>query len=469
MTPMAQARIWWLAAWTGRLLLLGAVAFWWGAVVIPQLLRLSFPRLPASITPWQLDPGLEGNVATAVSAAGLCTVALLALAAAVRSRGRRSGWVGVGGWAALAATGAYLAWDEVAAFHETLRPAFLGEQISEVDRAFFWPVLLSPLILAFVAVMGIFARRALRNPAVRAPFVLALVAWLLVVAHELSFPFVFKGRADVLGVLIEETLEFGGTLLFGLGAALALRGDAAAQVGSGGFAVRRVSALLVGMMAVVAVLGSLAAVFLFRAPLIDASAPGAWADTFVIKLEDQEAVVQEFRMPAAPVRFLEFRLSNCAPSRAPGIAAVRVTRAGVSSSVLSTGSVRVPVGDCPRRHAIELLPPLTATEGQRLAAHVAADVEQGSDLGVGATKDRYAAGGLSVNGVAAWPDQHLDFVAFGAAEPSASKLHGLWQLFRSDWRWPVLAVDLVISLALVTLLPMLLLAGLRATATRSDR
>ena len=90
---------------------------------------------------------------------------------------------------------------------------------------------------------------------------------------------------------------------------------------------------------------------------------------------------------------------------------------------------------------------------------VVADVEQGSDVGIGATKNRYAAGRLWVNGEPAWPDQNLEFAAYGAAEPSASKFHGLWRLFRSDWRWPVLAADLVISLTLITLIPLLLAAS----------
>ena len=411
---------------------------------------------------------MEGNVTTAVSAAGLATMALLAFAAAVQSGHRRAGWIAVGGWTALAATGAYLAWDEAAAFHETIRPALSGDLISRVDRAFLWPVVLSPLILAFVAAMGFFVRQELRQPAVRAPFVLGLAAWLLAVAHEVSFPVVFKGRAEVLEVVIEETFEFGGTLLFALSAAIALRDHRASRLRLRVFAGGRVRTLLFGTMATVAALAVLAVVFLFRAPLIDARAPGAWADAFVIRLDDQEAVAQEFRMPAAPVRFLELRLSNCAPSGSPGIAAVRVADSEATSSVLSEGSVQVPVGDCPRWHSVELLPPLAAMEGQRLVAQVVVDAEQGSDLGVGVTKNRYAAGRLWVNGEPAWPDQNLEFAASGATEPSASKFYGLWRMFGSDWRWPVLAADSVIALTLITLIPLLLVATVRAPRSRQS-
>ncbi len=470
MNPTAQVRVWRLAIWAGRLLLLGAVAFWWGAVVIPQLLRLSFPDLlPAGATPWQLNPDREGNVATVVSSAGLSIMALLALAAAVRSGCRQAGWVAVGGWTALAATGAFLAWDEVAVFHETLEPSLSDEVISRGEQPILWPLVLSPLIVAFAVVMGLFVRKELHQPAVRAPFVLGLVAWLLAVAHEASYPFVFSGRAYVLEIVIEETLEFGGTLLFGLSAAVALRSDTASQNWFGRFAGRHMPTLLFGTMATVVVLGGLAVVFVFRALLIDARAPSTAANAFVIRLDDQESVAQGFRMPAAPVRFLDLRLSNCARSGPSGTAAVRVTESGATSSVLSEGSVKVPVGDCPRWHSVELLPPLTATEGQRLVVQVVADVEQGSDLGIGATKNRYAAGRLWVNGEPAWPDQNLDFAAYGAAEPSASKFHGLWRLFRSDWRWPVLAADLVISLTLITLIPLLLAASVYSRRPRPSR
>ena len=51
-----------LAEWTGRVLLLGAVAFWWGAIVIPRLVDLAFPGfLPSGVTPLHLNPDREGH------------------------------------------------------------------------------------------------------------------------------------------------------------------------------------------------------------------------------------------------------------------------------------------------------------------------------------------------------------------------------------------------------------------------
>ena len=110
---------WRLAEWTGRVLLVGAVAFWWGAVVIPQLVSMIFPDvLPWSALPRQLNPNLEGTLANTVSAAALAVVALLALGNTVRSlkvqdtRNR----IEIGGWAVLAVTAAYLATDEILDF-----------------------------------------------------------------------------------------------------------------------------------------------------------------------------------------------------------------------------------------------------------------------------------------------------------------------------------------------------------------
>ena len=45
------------AWWGGRVLLLGAVAYWWGTIVVPRLVSLVFPQwLPADAIPWHLDP-----------------------------------------------------------------------------------------------------------------------------------------------------------------------------------------------------------------------------------------------------------------------------------------------------------------------------------------------------------------------------------------------------------------------------
>ena len=145
------------AEWTGRVLLLAAVAFWWGAIVVPRLVSLAFPELlPPDAIPRDLNPDKERTVANAVSAIFLLIAALLAFANALRSFGtlrtqdvsRRGvvrqarGWVAAGGWTALAVTAAYLAWEEVSEFHVSgtrdLREIVLGSS----NSPWLWPVVL---------------------------------------------------------------------------------------------------------------------------------------------------------------------------------------------------------------------------------------------------------------------------------------------------------------------------------------
>ena len=121
-------------------------------------------------------------------------------------------------------TAAFLAWEEVSGFHDVGTRA-LGETVLGAGyRSTLWPVLASPLILAFVLAMAIFVHKGLCDREVRAPLVFGIAAWLLALVHEASFLFVFKGNVAGLEELLEETLEFGGTLLIGLSAAIALRG-----------------------------------------------------------------------------------------------------------------------------------------------------------------------------------------------------------------------------------------------------
>ena len=201
---------------------------------------------------------------------------------------------------------------------------------------------------------------------------------------------------------------------------------------------------------------------MFRAPLVEALAPYPRVDAFELRLQRREAVVQEILMPAAPVQSLRLFLANCAPGGRAGTVAVHVTPLGMPDRVLAVGSVAVPAADCPSWKEIELLPPLTADEGQRLALQVAVDVDPGAELGVGVTQgDRYPDGRLWINGALAWPDQNLEFVAYGAPEPTRSKLLALGRLATSDWRWPVLLLDVGLVLTLITLIPVLLVASVR--------
>ena len=254
-------------------------------------------------------------------------------------------------------------------------------------------------------------------------------------------------------------MEFSGTLLIGLSAAIALRNGRPPPYPLFGGRWRR---SLVGSIAAVAVLGGLAVLFLFRAPLVEALAPYTRAGAFGLSLHRQEAMVQEFRMPATPVQSLRLLPANCEPGGRSGTVAVRVTPLETPDRILAEGSVEVPVGDCPRWRDIELLPPVTAAEGEALALQVVADVEPGAELRVGATKgDRYTDGRLWINGALAWPDQNLEFVAYSAPEPTLSKLVAIWRLLTTDPRWLLLAADAAVALTMITFIPVLLVASVR--------
>ena len=432
------------------------MAFWWGGYVVPHLFSAAFPALlpPWNATLGRLDANSEGTIANMISAATLAGVTLLSLVTLLVERRRSAGWIAVGGWGTLAVTTAALTFAELIA-SKRVGPISVDAYADRLGLP--WPVLVSPLVVAFVLAMWLFARKGLVTGAARAPLILGVACWVFALAHDALDALLFAGRASAIAFVLEETLEFSGTLLIGLSAAIALRDGCPRSHPLFGGRWRRT---LVGSIAAVIVPGGLAFVFLFRAPLVEALAPYTRAGAFGVSLQLKEALVQEVRMPATPVQSIRLLLANCEPGGGSGTIAVRVTDLGTSNRVLSEGSVEVPVGDCPRWRDIELLPPLTATEGQLLAVQVVADIKPGAELRVGATKgDRYTDGRLWINGALAWPDQNLEFVAYGPAAPTRSKFQGLWAVFTSDWRWPVLMVDLAIASTLIIFIPILLIAA----------
>ena len=481
-----------LAERTGRPLILGAVAFWWGVIVVPRLVSLGFPELlsPDAI-PRHLDPDEERTVANAVSAASLLIVALLAFAMVRQAHHARSYWITKGGWTVLAVTAAYLAWEEVSEFHVSgtrdLGDVILGSS----NLPWLWPMVLSPLIVAFVLAMAVFVRKGLASTGstgpsaklrtgswqassgreVRAPLILGLAAWLLAVAYEVSYPFVFQTRAAMLAGLLEETLEFGGTLLIGLSAGLALRrssrqahGRQARDEGRGAaagiFSGSRLMRLAVGSMAAVGVLAVVAAV-VYRGPLADARAR-SYVGAFHVDLRDsvvaEHSLVQELGVLAAPVARFDLRVANRDPQGRSGTMLWRVMEAGEGGEgpILREGRKEVPAGEHPKWMSIDF-PPLAYAEGRRLMAQLVADVEPGAHLRVGATKtNRFEDGRLWVNGEPAWPDQNIEFAVYMAAKPTLGKLRTMWDIFTSDWRWPVLAAEVAIAMTLVTFIPALL-------------
>ena len=96
---IAADRGWRPAEWSGRALILGAVAFWWGLIVVPRLISMAFPELLSlDAIPRHLDPDSEGNLANAVSAIFLLITALLAFAMVRQAHYARSYWDTKGGW-----------------------------------------------------------------------------------------------------------------------------------------------------------------------------------------------------------------------------------------------------------------------------------------------------------------------------------------------------------------------------------
>ena len=469
-----------LAEWTGRVLLLGAVAFWWGLIFAPRLVSLTFPDLlsPDAIPP-HLNPDTERTVANAVSAIFLLIAALLAFANALRSFGRlrtqhvsrrgavpqAHGWIATGGWTALAVTAAFLAGEEVAEFKTAAGMIALGEIVlGTAYRYALWPVLVSPLILAFVLAMGVFVSKGLHAREVRALLILGLTAWVLVLMHEVSGEFVFDGDALLFKRLLEETLEFGGTLLIGLSAGIALRGPgplAGIFGGRGRFPPAAWSMAAIATIACVVVLGAVAAV-VHRTPLADARAL-THIGAFHIIVYDKHSLVQELGvLPEPPARF-DLRITSRAPPGRSGILIWRVMEADKetpgSGRILREGRVEVPARDYPSWEGIDFPPPVEA-DGRPLALQLIADVGPRAHLRVGATKtNRYEDGRLWVNGALAWPDQNIEFVAYSAPELTRSKLRAMWRVFISDWRWPVLAVDAAIAMTLITFIPTLLVTA----------
>ena len=442
----------------GRLALVSALIFWWGGIFVPRLTSLIDPDLLASKDiPLQLNPDVEGTFANAVSATALLTVALLVGLTAVASWRLAAGWFAVVGWSVLALTVGYVGWEEAIEPVEvvSLRNAVFNEATPSL-----WPLLISPLIVAFVLVMVGFVCRGRQLWEVRLLLTLGIVVWLLVLVYEASVPYLSERRAYNLGVLFEETLEFGGTLVIGLSAVVAMR-----RRELGVFRPRVFVPLVGGSLAVVGLLGGLVGAFVFRAPVVDAR-PYTHIGTFDISLSDTEAVAQEFRMPAVPIGSLDLRLGLGDPNGRSGAAVWRVLGGGGGEPgpILRAGRLDVPAGEDSTWRTIRF-PPLVQPEGRPLTLLVQAEVGQGARLLVGATKtDGSLAGPLWINGERAWSDQTLSTVVYSASEPTRSKVQAIWTFIASDWHWPVVLAGLAIGLTLVTLIPALLVTSVVLSA-----
>ena len=128
----------------------------------------------------------------------------------------------VGGWALMALTTAGLTFEELAEFKKGRPPS----PSSDMRNAWACPGRSSRARWSWRSfwAMWIFIRKGLRAREARAPLTLGITCWVLALLHEAIDPWLFYGRARAIEFVLEETLEFSGTLLIGVSAAIVLRG-----------------------------------------------------------------------------------------------------------------------------------------------------------------------------------------------------------------------------------------------------
>ena len=304
-----------VAATAGRLLLVTATALCWGGFVVPVLLSLAFPSLlPPDSLPRELDFGVEGTVANAVSALALLVVAVLALANVIVGRRKSERWIVLAGWAILAVAATYLAWDELLTdLHGEAEGAVRKAVFNDSRDAASWAIHLSLLPVAIgLTVLGC-SRAKRRTGAFAFPLCLGFAGWLLATVVDTSQLTLFSSRADKLEIVLDESLEFSGSLLIALSASLALRGNRPTEQWIDPFPWRRLRLMAAGSVVLVALLGVGTAAFVFRPPIVDSQSVDHFSK-FRVDLRDQESAVQEFRMPAVPLGSIRLRLATDSPA-----------------------------------------------------------------------------------------------------------------------------------------------------------
>ena len=437
---MTGSQGWRLAERTGRALLLGAVAFWWGAVVAPQLISISFPSLlPWDALPRQLNPDAEESVANTVSAALLLIVALLALLAAWLVLTVRN-WPAVWGWLTLSGLAVYVAWDE-AWRGGPVRGWFLP---TAGDFLFGWLgiegrlVLNSLLILAFTLAMVAFAWKGITARDTRLFVTVGLACWIGSVFYDEAYRFTAPTNWTYsLYVLIEETLEFSGALLFGLAAAtnLAKRQEAAMPFRKAALGAAVIVALLGGAIA-------LDAVRLHRELLVDTR--GEKVFSVVLWEGERSSLTQEIgTLP--PTGRLRLRAA------ADGESAELVWRLRSGPNIVREGRVTVPARAEPQWFNIDF-PPVVMDNP------LSVQLVSGDNMRIGGTKTRELDHlQFRVNGVKTWPDQKLELTAYGPSDLTLDKLQAIWRNFK--WTWPVLGVTSIFGLWIITFIPALLVSA----------
>ena len=433
---MTGSQGWRLTAWTGRLLLLGAVAFWWGAVVGPALFSLAFPStLSPVVLPSTLVVETEKGLVHLVAVIALAVAALLALANCIMRR--RDGLAAVVGWGTLAATATYLALDDGGWLYRWVNVRDMVTQIFDVGYR--WPILISPAIAAFTGAMVVLVRSGARSGTTRRLLIFGLIAWLLAIIYDEATrgAIMPPGWQGNLSSVIEETLEFSGALLFGLAAAtnLAKRQEAAMPFRKAALGAAVIVALLGGAIA-------LDAVRLHRELLVDTRGEKVFS---VVLWEGERSSLTQDIGTLPPTGRLRLRAA------ADGESAELVWRLRSGPNIVREGRVTVPARAEPQWFNIDF-PPVVMDNP------LSVQLVSGDNMRIGGTKTRELDHlQFRVNGMKTWPDQKLELTAYGPSDLTLDKLQAIWRNFK--WTWPVLGVTSIFGLWIITFIPVLLVTA----------
>lgn len=408
-------------------------------------MSIAFPGvLPAErIPPW-LDAEVNDSLTNSLSAALLAAAAGLMAANAVRTVRASAGRIATTGWSILAGTTLLVCIAEITEAHitgpEALGEAVLGRQTLLPS----WPILLAPLIGAFVVLMVLFMWRVDHPPSVRRLLGLGFGLWIMVLVHEVIQTSAELRFGSQLPRVLEETLEISGTMCL-IVAALATRGRASLSLRWRTPFVR--SALLVASLSAIAV------AYLYHAPVFDTrahSAPG----TFQIMLQNQGSITQELGGPPFPTDRIDVRMATRDPNGSLTTVAWRIRS---DDTPIREGHVQV--RSQPKHLSMYQLTfaPLIQAEDQKLSLQLVAEVSEGARLHIAATKLNSDDGlRLWTNGDIQPPGHRIEYVVFSTPEPTQVKLAALWHAVSEDWRYPATMLYFVVSLVLLVFTPLVL-------------
>ncbi|MCY3815327.1 MAG: hypothetical protein OXG59_03440 [Gammaproteobacteria bacterium] len=425
--------------------LIAVIAFWWGAYVAPQLVSIAFPGvLPTDRIPAWLDAEENDTLTNSLSAALLAVAAALLAANAGRAFRASASRIGTTGWAILAGVTLLVCIAELTEAHiaapEALGYVVFGRQALLPS----WPILLAPLIAAFVALMVLFMWRVDHPQSVRRWLGLGFGLWIMVLAHEVIQPYALLRFGSSLPRVLEETLEISGTMCLIVASVATHKGATPAPRWRNPF-VR--SALLVAGLSAIAV------AYLYHAPVFDTrahSAPG----TFQIMLQDQGSITQELGGPRFPTDRIDVRMATRDPNGTSTTVAWRIRS---DDTPIREGHVQVKSQPQHLSMYQLIFAPLIQTADQDLSLQLVAEVSEGAHLHIGATKLNSDDGlRLWTNGDIQPPGHRIDFVVFSTPEPTQAKLAALWHAVSGDWRYPVTMLYFAVSLVLLAFTPLVL-------------